>query len=39
VIAATLVWLVAHIVSATRARMPLYDLPENAHTGPEAGAR
>jgi ATP synthase protein I len=39
VIAATLVWLVAHIVSATRARMPVYDLPETAHNGPEASAR
>lgn len=43
VIAATLVWLVAHIVSATRARMPLYDLPEAASDGPsdrrEASAR
>ena len=43
VIAATLVWLVAHIVSATRARMPLYDLPETPSDGPsdrrEATAR
>jgi hypothetical protein len=26
-------------VSATRARMPVYDLPETAHNGPEASAR
>jgi ATP synthase protein I len=39
VIAATLVWLVAHIASATRARMPLYDLPEGPTDGQEASAR
>jgi hypothetical protein len=39
VIAATLVWLVAHVASATRARMPLYDLPEDPSDEQEAGAR
>ena len=28
VIAATLCWLVAQVVAATRSRQPLYDLPE-----------
>jgi ATP synthase protein I len=39
VIAATLVWLVAQIVSATRSRQPLYDLPEHPSDGQEASAR
>jgi ATP synthase protein I len=39
VIAATLGWLVSHIVSATRSRLPLYDLPETASDGQEASAR
>jgi ATP synthase protein I len=39
VIAATLVWLVSHIVSATRSRQPLYDLPGRPSEGPEASAR
>ena len=39
VITATLVWLLSHIVSATRSRQPLYDLPERRPDGPEAGAR
>jgi len=39
VIAATQVWLIAHIASATRARMPLYDLPESPSDGQEASAR
>lgn len=39
VVVATLVWLVAHIISATRSRQPLYDLPEQASGGPEASAR
>jgi ATP synthase protein I len=37
VIAATLVWLVSHIISATRSRMPLYDLPERPSAGPSDG--
>lgn len=39
VVAATLVWLVAQIFSATRSRQPLYDLPEQPSDGPEASAR
>jgi hypothetical protein len=39
VIAATLVWLVAQIVAATRSRRPLYDLPTAAVEGPGASAR
>jgi ATP synthase protein I len=39
VIAATLVWLGAHVASATRARMPLYDLPETPSDEQEAAAR
>jgi hypothetical protein len=39
VIVATLGWLVFHIVSATRSRMPLYDLPEGPSGGQEASAR
>lgn len=39
VVAATLVWLVAQIFSATRSRQPLYDLPERPSEGPEANAR
>ena len=39
VIVATVGWLVFHIVSATRSRMPLYDLPEGPSDGQEASAR
>lgn len=43
VIAATLGWLVSHIISATRSRMPLYDLPDRpsqaSSDGWEASAR
>lgn len=39
VIAATLVWLVSHIISATRSRQPLYDLPQRPSDGREASAR
>ena len=39
VIAATVGWLVSHILSATRSRQPLYDLPERPTDGQEAGAR
>jgi ATP synthase protein I len=39
VIAATLVWLVTHIISVTRSRIPLYDLPERVSEGHEADAR
>jgi hypothetical protein len=38
-IAATLVWLVAQTVAATRSRQPLYDLPERGPDGAEASAR
>ena len=38
VIVATLVWLVTHVLSATRSRQPLYDLPERSPDGArEAG--
>ena len=39
VVVATLVWLVSHIISATRSRLSLYDLPERPSEGPEASAR
>jgi ATP synthase protein I len=38
-IAATLVWLVTHIITLTRSRIPLYALPERGSEGDEAGAR
>jgi ATP synthase protein I len=38
VIAATLVWLVAQIVAATRSRQPLYDLPDRPSPGSAHGA-
>ena len=39
VIVATLGWLVSHIISATRSRLPLYDLPERSTEAQEASAR
>lgn len=39
VIVATIGWLAAHIVSATRSRMPVYDLPETPTEAPEASAQ
>ena len=39
VVVATLVWLVSHIISATRSRQPLYDLPERPSDGREGSAR
>jgi ATP synthase protein I len=39
IIVATLVWLVAQIVSATRSRQLLYDLPASPSEGREASAR
>lgn len=38
VIVATVVWLVTHIVAATRSRQPIYDLPDTAGDGPGASA-
>ena len=38
VIVATLVWLASHIISVTRSRQPLYDLPERPRDGQEASA-
>jgi ATP synthase protein I len=38
VIVATLVWLASHIISVTRSRHPVYDLPERSGNGQEAGA-
>ena len=38
VIGATLVWLVAQIVAATRSRQPLYDLPDRPSHEPAHGA-
>lgn len=40
VVVGALVWSVAQVVATTRARIPLYDLPERAPEGPgRAGAR
>ncbi len=39
VIGGTLVWLVAQTVAATRSRQPLYDLPDQPSSRPEASAR
>ncbi len=38
VIVGTLVWLASHIISVTRSRQPLYDLPERPRDGQEASA-
>jgi hypothetical protein len=38
VIVATLVWLVAQTVAATRSRQPIYDLPPRVGDRPEASA-
>jgi len=38
VIVATLVWLVAQTVAATRSRQPIYDLPSRVGDRPEASA-
>ena len=38
VIAATAVWLVTHIVAATRSRQPIYDLPDTPGNGSAASA-
>jgi len=38
VVVATLVWLASHIISVTRSRQPLYDLPERPERGQEASA-
>lgn len=37
VIAGTLGWSVSHIISATRSRLPLYDLPERPAEAPPDG--
>ena len=39
VIAATLAWMAAQVISATRSRQPLYDLPDRPSDGQEANAR